>query len=287
MKTLKVAALFMAAGSVASAQTITHQRVNPNVVTPVATALNHISLIELPEPITRAAIGSEDFRIEWHGNTVALRPAKQGVPTNLFVWTEHTQSTYEILPPGDVKAAAFVIDQTESKSLETKSAEVEIKKVSEAEIQKATDLLVAETLLNSTIVNNRSMKDGRDGITVKIVEVVRNHDGLYVRYTVANTGQHPYRVSDPTVSRFTPVAGGTVIAGWKGTQVPEHKVAGLGSGTTIGISVSETRIDNRDLSPGQTAAGIVCIRDSEEKPQLYRFNFANDENRAVGAAAVL
>ena len=54
-----VAALFFAAGSLASAQTITHQPVNPNAVTQVATALNHLSLIELPEPITRAAVGSD------------------------------------------------------------------------------------------------------------------------------------------------------------------------------------------------------------------------------------
>src|ERR1700733_6809361 len=107
-----VIALILAAGSIVSAQTITHQTVNPNAVTRVATALNHLSLIELPEPITREAVGSDDIRIEWHGNTVALKPIRQGQSTNLFVWTEHTQSTYEILPPGDLKSASFVIDES-------------------------------------------------------------------------------------------------------------------------------------------------------------------------------
>ena len=89
-------------------------------MTSVATALNHISLIEMPEPITNAAMGSEDFRIEWHGNTVALKPLRQGQSTNLFIWTEHGQSSYEILAPGEVSTAAFVIDQTEGPAIAAK-----------------------------------------------------------------------------------------------------------------------------------------------------------------------
>jgi hypothetical protein len=172
-----VAALLLAAGSVASAQTITHQTVNPSAVTPVATALNHLSLIELPEPITRAAVGSDDIRIEWHGNTVALKPVRQGQSTNLFVWTEHTQSTYEILAPGDVTSAAFVIDQTDGRTDVSKPVETQAK-ISETEIKKAANFLIAQAMLQSSAVNSRGVKNSTDHVNVRITEVVRDKDGL-------------------------------------------------------------------------------------------------------------
>jgi hypothetical protein len=281
----RVAALILAAGSVASAQTITHQTVSANVVTPVATALNHLSLIELPEPITRAAVGSDDIRIEWHGNTVALKPIRQGQSTNLFVWTEHTQSTYEIFPPGDVTSAAFVIDQTNGHTEVSKPAEAQAR-ISETEIQKAADTLIAQSMLQSSVVNNHGIKDSRDHVNVRITEVVRDKDALYVRYTISNPGQHPYRVNDPAVFSFTPYAAG-VVGPLKGLQIPQQKVDALGLGTTATLSVREGRISNRDVNPGQTIDGVLCFKGTDEKPQIYRFVFANDESHVVSASAVL
>ncbi len=285
-----VAALLLAAGSIASAQTITHQAVNPNVVTPVATALNHLSLIELPEPITRAAVGSDDVRIEWHGNTIALKPVRQGQSTNLFVWTEHTQSTYEILPPGEVTSAAFVIDQTNGGRDVNKPAEAQAEsqaRISESEIQKAADTLIAQAMLQGSAVNSHGVKEAKDHVNVTITEVVRDKDALYVRYTVSNPGQHPYRVSDPEVFSFTPAVASNVAGSLKGLQVPEQKVEALGSGTTSNLTVREGRISNRDVNPGQTVEGVLCFKQPDEQPQIYRFVFANDESHPVSAAAVL
>ena len=151
----------------------THQPPNPNTVTRVATALNHISLIEMPDPITNAAMGSEDFRIEWHGNTAALKPLRQGQSTNLFIWTEHGQSSDEIFAPAEVATAAFVIDQTEGRPTPAKQAEAHIK-VSETEIQKAADVLITQTMLQSAPVNSRGVKDAKDHVNVRISEIVRD-----------------------------------------------------------------------------------------------------------------
>ena len=280
----KVAALILAAGSVTSAQTITHQQVNSNVVTPVATALNHLSLIELPEPITRAAVGSDDIRIEWHGNTVALKPIRQGQSTNLFVWTEHTQSTYEILPPGDLKNASFVIDQSNGFG---SAPAVSQMKVTETDIQKAADTLIAQAMLQSSPVNSREIKDAKNHVNVRITEVVRDKDALYVRYTLSNPSQHPYRVSDPAVFTFSPSDARHVVGSLKGIQIPQQKMDALGSGTTSTVIVREARIASRDLNPGQTVDGVVCLKEADTKPIVYRLVFGNDESHTVSAAAVL
>ena len=99
-------------GSMAFAQSIVHQPVNPNTVTPVHTALDHVSILLLPEKITRVAAGSDAMQVEWRENSVFIKPLKGGQATNLMVWTEHQMSTYELEAPGDVKAMSSVIDET-------------------------------------------------------------------------------------------------------------------------------------------------------------------------------
>ena len=283
---IKVALVFLAACSVARAQTITHQPVNPNSVTRVATALNHISLIEMPEPITNAAMGSEDFRIEWHGNTVALKPLRQGQSTNLFIWTEHGQSSYEILAPAEVSAAAFVIDQTEGRPSSSKKTEAQTR-ASDSEIQKAADVLIAQTMLQSAPVNSHSVKDAKDHVNVRISEIVRDKDALYVRYIVSNPGQHAYRVSDPAVVTIVPASPGIVVSALKGTQLSSQKLTDLGVGSMTTVPIRETRLSSRDVNPGQSVEGVLCFKPTEDKPQIYRFVFANDLNHQVDAAAVL
>ena len=84
-----VIVLSILGGSMAFAQNIVHQPVNPNGVTPVHTSLDHISILALPEKITRVAAGSDAMQIEWHENSVFIKPLKPGQSTNLMVWTEH------------------------------------------------------------------------------------------------------------------------------------------------------------------------------------------------------
>src|SRR5215469_85088 len=99
-------------GSMASAQNIVHQPVNPDGVTQVRTSLDHISILILPEKITRVAAGSDAMQIEWHDKSVFIKPVRSGQSTNLMVWTEHQFSSYELEAPGDVQNMSFVIDET-------------------------------------------------------------------------------------------------------------------------------------------------------------------------------
>ena len=287
MKSTLAALTFLLAGSLASAQTITHQTVNPNAVTKVSTALNHISLIEMPEPITNAAVGSEDVRIEWHGNTVAIKPLRQNQATNLFLWTEHTQSTYEILPAGDVTSASFVIDQTQSPGLSAKPATVGTAQPAQNEIQKAADTLISQTLLQSSPVGSRGIKDAKDHVNIRINEVVRDKDAVYVRYTVSNPGQHPYRISDPNVFSVKTNSGGDIVAGLRDMQVNDQLLAGFMGASTSQVTLREARLNSRDIAPGQSADGVVCFTKAQTTPQIYQFIFANDETHPIRVTAVL
>src|SRR5216684_1236541 len=85
---------------------------SPNAVVHVATALNHLTVLEFHEPVTMAAAGSSDFQIERHENKVFVKPMKSGASTDLFVWTASTRFAYELETTQEVKNMNFAIDSS-------------------------------------------------------------------------------------------------------------------------------------------------------------------------------
>src|SRR5260370_454923 len=76
----------------------------------VATALDHLTVLEFGEPVTMAAAGSNAFQIERQENMGFVKPLKPGVSTDLFVWTSSRRFAYELEPAGEVKNMNFAID---------------------------------------------------------------------------------------------------------------------------------------------------------------------------------
>src|ERR1700727_1163875 len=83
---------------------------SPNAVVHVATALNHLTVLEFHEPVTMAAAGSSDFQIEREANKVVGKPIKSGAATDLFVWTASRRFAYELEITQEVKNMNFAID---------------------------------------------------------------------------------------------------------------------------------------------------------------------------------
>src|SRR6266576_935670 len=83
---------------------------SPNIVVHVATALNHLTVLEFHEPVTMAAAGSSDFQIERESNKVFVKPVKSGAATDLFVWTASRRFAYELEITQEVKNMNFAID---------------------------------------------------------------------------------------------------------------------------------------------------------------------------------
>src|SRR5579864_7784079 len=83
---------------------------SPNAVVHVATALNHLTVLEFHEPVTMAAAGSSDFQIEREANKVFVKPIKSGAATDLFVWTASRRFAYELEITQEAKDMNFAID---------------------------------------------------------------------------------------------------------------------------------------------------------------------------------
>lgn len=275
--------IFLLGGTLAGAQNVVHQAVHSDRVTPVHTALDHISVIALPEKITRVAAGSQAMQIEWHGNDVFVKPLQSGQSTDLMVWTEHQFSTYELEAPGDVKQMTFVLDETSSPVPQAMRSNPPAK-----ESDQIAESAIGSTLLQVTPVTARGVHPAKEGVSVSIKDVVCDGSSFYVRFAVTNSSTLPYRIEPPNVFEIAPRQSADLLPSMKDEQVAAKAVAQFGANQTAQVSVRNTDIPQRDLSPGQTAEGVVEIKPKDAaKPGIYEFDFGADGGHAVKATVVL
>jgi hypothetical protein len=107
MKTITILSIALVAVS-ASAQTTSQSQIRH-----IETSLNHLTVLEFGESVTTLAIADQDsFQIERHDDKVFVKPVREGVSTNLFVWTASRELSYELDPAGQL-AQMDVLVRTE------------------------------------------------------------------------------------------------------------------------------------------------------------------------------
>jgi hypothetical protein len=113
----KIIAFTIAIALTANAQKIEIEKSDRHKVIRVETAPNHLSVIELAEPVTEVAAGSSSYKIEWRGNKVFVQPLDPEATTNLFIWTASRRLSYDLVPAPSVEEMHFAIDQEPSPSV--------------------------------------------------------------------------------------------------------------------------------------------------------------------------
>ena len=283
-----LAILFSLGASMASAQAIVHQQVDTNGVTQVHTALEHLSIITLPEKIVRVAAGSDAVQVEWHDSNVFIKPVKNGLATNLMVWTEHQFSAYELAAPGPVSDMTIVLDESKSPVPKTTASSEAGEKAAAEQQQRISDSIIGSTLLDATPVVGHGLHPAKDYVGVVINEVVRDKNSVYVRFAVTNNSPHPYRILSPTVLAITPQRNVNLVPALKGLQISDQVLAQFQSVQTEPVTVRGYSVSNRDVDPGKTVEGVLTIQPKEvDKPVVYEFVFANDGKHPTSVAAVL
>jgi len=281
--------ILLLGGTLAGAQNVVHQTVHSDRVTPIHTALDHISVIALPERITRVAAGSQAMQIEWHGNDVFVKPLQSGHSTDLMVWTEHQFSTYELEAPGDVKQMTFVLDEASSPvPRATRSGVAQAADPPAKATDQITPSDIGSTLLQVTPVTARGIHPAKEGVSVSIKDVVRAGNSFYVRFAVTNSSALPYRIEPPNVFKIAPRRSADLLPSMKDEQVAAKTVTQFDANQRAQVSVQRSDIPRKDLSPGQTAEGVIEIRPEDAaKPGIYEFDFGADGGHAVKVTAVL
>jgi hypothetical protein len=256
--------LFLAA----SPQRIETQSPDRAKVTRVETAMNHLTVIELSEPVTLAAAGSPSFKIERRENKVFIQPLEEGASTNLFVWTRSARWNYELLPAVSLDTMHFAIDQQVAASSEIHEP---------VDAPTPTPSIAEEMLLFGKPIRNLGVKAVETQVGVVITDVYRKDDQLLVQYVIDNHTTRPFLVGQPEVFALQSAHSGTSLLAYRYSQVGPEFQKKIRSNGQVKITTVECDIPSEPLPPGKAAKGIFILQapptalDSE--PAVLRFVF--------------
>lgn len=278
---MKRALLFLLVTSVISpcADELKANQPSDGAVTHLATALDHLTVLEFGEPVTMAATGSAAFQIERHEDKVLIKPLKAGASTDLFVWTTSRRFTYELEPPGEVRNMNFAVDNR----VPAPKAVPE----NPAKLDEIADMLLARAFLGVERVDSSGVKDARDRVNVRIQNIFRSQNTLYIHYSIRNLGERPYRVSAPTVQQLFPTRPAMSLPALTHTQLGAEMARKLGKTKATAITIAKAETQKEDIGATQETQGVVAIRQHFESPTVLELIFGSEGKRQVQATLVL
>ena len=264
------------------------QTTSQSQVRHVETSLNHLTVLEFAEPVTTIAVADTDsFQVERHDDKIFVKPLREGVATNLFVWTASRELSYELDPAGQL-ASMDVLIRTEPAVHPHAGSANEEAVVANAELHRAPSEVLAEAMLGAENIVDDSHKESSDRISVVFNQVYRAKDQLYLRYTVTNGTKSPWRLTTPDIDTPLTSQQPVSIVGLRDHQLTSEMFASFKTKPGPSVVINQADVINKDLSPGQKASGVISIRyGSGSAPQLFQFSFGSDGKNPLVVAAVL
>lgn len=249
----------------AAAQKIASETSDRSRIVHLKTALNHLTVIEVAEPVLQVAAGSPSFKVEWRENKVFVQPTEIGEASNLFIWTASQRLNYELEPAGPVASMDFAIDQA---PLHPEG----IKPVSlpPAPAPSITELLLAGKPVRLLPSKQRAAKP----VEVWISDLYEKNGRLLIRYAVSNRGNEPYAMHTPEVYQLSGMRSSRSLVGLTNSQLGDEQAAKLKARQQTPVKVLEGQLQSARIAPGEEAFGVVALETSPHKePTILRLQF--------------
>lgn len=263
----------------AKAQNITFADVNH-----IHTALNHLTVVDLGEPIQFIAVADPDsFQIERAGDKVLLLPVKDGASTNLVLWTASRQLSYELDAPGDVAKMNVLVRNLPA------SVRAASEAPSEKERQQIATLATAQAVLGvQDIVADQPSKSPSNSVTVSVIRVLHTGDGTYLQFQVVNHSATPFRITGPAVTQLTPTQTPISLLALRNHQLTSHMVSSFKTTVAAEPVRVSSDIQQSDVQPGASTIGYVLIRTSNVSgPEIYQLDFGSTSAGALVDSVVI
>lgn len=239
----------------------------------VVTALDHLTVLEYDEPVAQAAAGSSAFQIERQDNKVFIKPLKPGVTTNLFIWTASNKSFSYELTVGDVTNMNAEIHTAGPKSNATAAAGD-----TSAQMEQVADMLITRTLLGVEPVEGAGRKTTRNKISLRIQQVFRSRNSLYIQYSIENLSSRSYRITTPNLYEIQVDHSRVNLPHLKGRQLEQQIIDEFGRTKQIPLSIAHADSQAEDIAPRERKQGIVAIRRSQDSNSPLVLRLAFDAN---------
>ena len=242
---------------------------SPNAVVHVATALNHLTVLEFHEPVTMAAAGSSDFHIEREANKVFVKPIKSGAATDLFVWTASRRYAYELEITQELKEMNFAIDNAQPAPPRV------AKTVVEPDTEQFADTVLTRALMGAGEIKQGRSRKAKGQVSVRVEQVFLTRSSVYIRYTIENNSGLSYRVNMPGAYQLNVDAPPISLTSLAHTQLDRAKLEGLGDTHALALPVAHAEAELDSLHPGETTQGVVSIRKDLESPAVVQLVFGD------------
>jgi hypothetical protein len=278
-----ISILFVAlVAAAAGAQTTSQSQIRH-----IETSLNHLTVLEFSEPVTTLAIADPDsFQIERHDDKVFVKPLREGVATNLFVWTASRELSYELDPAGQL-AKMDVLVRTEPVPNPHTDTQASVDP-SDAEIRKIASLVLTQAMMGVEDIVRDADKRTLGRVQVDLEQVYREKDRIYIRYSVTNETKAPFRVTTPDVCAPVPTEQPISLVSLRNHQITSRAFTTFKAKQVSGLTVMQAESGVRDLAPGEKTTGVISIGYSTGNPlQIYQLNFGADQNGPLKIEAVL
>ena len=241
----------------------------------LATALDHITVLEFGEPVTQAAAGSSAFNIEWRQNKVLIKPTKPGASTDLFVWTASRRFAYELDPPGEAKNMNYAVDNPATVSKPVPSP------TPDAQMAEIADMVLTRAFLGADRIDSSAVKDRRGRVVVRVEDVFRSANGIYVRYSLSNLTAQPYRVQKPNISQLSSLHTHVSLMGLQNSQLDSAMIDKVRGAKRNPLSVVSSEVGKDNLGPGETTRGVTVLREQFTSSVVLELAFADAGGRHV------
>jgi hypothetical protein len=247
----------------------------PNAVVHVATALNHLTVLEFHESVMMAAAGSSDFQIEREANKVFVKPVKSGAATDLFVWTASQRFAYELEITQEVKDMNFAIDSAQPAPAPIPKPVVEI------DTDQFADVVLTRALMGAEEIKQRSARKAKSQVSVRVERVFRTRSTVYIHYTIENHSDLFYRVNTPLAYQLQADNSPIPLATLAHTQLDRAMLEEMGDTQELALPVAHGETETEDLHPGETTQGVVSIRKDLKSPAVVQLVFRDGVKATV------
>lgn len=277
----------IAVGSVLG-QKLETQNLDPKNVVRVETAKDHLTVIELADPVTMVAVGNQSaFSVERRENKVFVKPVEDQAKTNLFIWTATGRYAYELAPAPGVEQMHFAIDQTPPTPKTARIDPLPRAPVAPV-VTKKDDPLPAEMLTEATPILIYGERDTQRRVEITLRDSFEKGGRLYLRYAVQNRTGRPYLLSVPVVTQLSGIRARQSLVPLRDRQLGERFSRSLKVKTSNPVTVVAGD-ELVELSQGANALGWLVVErpKSDDETAVLRFEFRADERGPVEALLVL
>ena len=246
----------------------------------IATALHHVSVVQVPEPVENVALGSTQVHVEWHANNILIEPQRAGVDTNMVVFTHRTTYLYEIAAASEPGAMSWLVKER------APAPPLPPPVPSPEEVQSEHDRLFASLLLNARIVDSRAIHLKKHSVFVRVIEVSEDAHNYYVRLSATNATTHTYRLQNAEVIKVDPAFGADTAYRNINRQIGPEMFEDFRMYQQTPVVTHGSSLDITDMPPDTTIDWVVSVTKPDVTPAIFRWTFAADQGVPVNAVAI-